>query len=113
MDAEGTLLIDSHDEPVSEQVWSLYEELIARIGPRPTLIERDGELVIETLNQRVFATTRVFLLIDVTWNVTRRGVYTWRKVGDWRIEEARILAEQVRRSPIRFVWNKPASATPS
>jgi hypothetical protein len=44
LDAEGTLLIDSHDEPVSEQVWALYETLVARIGPRPTLIERDGNI---------------------------------------------------------------------
>jgi hypothetical protein len=44
LDAEGSLLIDSHDEPVSEDVWDLYEALIARIGPRPTLIERDGNL---------------------------------------------------------------------
>ena len=38
------LLIDSHDAPVAEPVWALYERLIARIGPRPTLIERDGNL---------------------------------------------------------------------
>src|SRR3954465_1223996 len=44
LDAEGSLLIDSHDEPVSEQVWDLYETLVDRIGPRPTLIERDGNL---------------------------------------------------------------------
>ena len=44
VDAEGTLLIDSHGEPVGEQVWSLYCELIERIGPRPTLIERDGNI---------------------------------------------------------------------
>ena len=43
-DADGTLLIDSHDDPVSEPVWALYESLIARTGPRPTLIERDGNL---------------------------------------------------------------------
>jgi hypothetical protein len=43
-DAEGTLLIDSHDEPVSDQVWTLYEDLIGRIGGRPTLIERDGNV---------------------------------------------------------------------
>lgn len=43
-DAEGTLLIDSHDAPVSEHVWTLYEGFIKRIGPRPTLIERDGNL---------------------------------------------------------------------
>lgn len=35
------LLIDSHDAPVAEPVWALYERLLARIGPRPTLIERD------------------------------------------------------------------------
>ena len=38
------LLIDSHDAPVSPAVWSLYERLIARIGPQPTLIERDDNL---------------------------------------------------------------------
>src|SRR3954451_24304248 len=44
LDAEGTLLIDSHDAPVSDQVWNLYEQFVARIGPRPTLIERDGNV---------------------------------------------------------------------
>jgi uncharacterized protein len=44
LDAEGSLLIDSHDASVSEEVWRLYEDFITRIGPRPTLIERDGNL---------------------------------------------------------------------
>jgi hypothetical protein len=43
-DAEGTLLIDSHDQPVSDRVWALYEALVERIGARPTLIERDGNV---------------------------------------------------------------------
>ena len=43
-DAGGRLLIDSHDEPVSDQVWTLYEAFIDRIGKRPTLIERDGNV---------------------------------------------------------------------
>lgn len=44
------LLVDSHDAPVAPQVWRLYERLIARIGPRPTLIERDDKLpAFETL----------------------------------------------------------------
>ncbi len=44
------LLVDSHDAPVAAQVWQLYERLIARIGPRPTLIERDDRLpAFETL----------------------------------------------------------------
>ncbi len=44
LDAEGALLIDSHDAPVSDQVWSLYEQFVERIGARPTLIERDGNV---------------------------------------------------------------------
>ena len=38
------LWIDSHDCAVAPHVWALYARLIARIGPRPTLIERDGEV---------------------------------------------------------------------
>lgn len=38
------LLIDSHDAPVAPEVWTLYRRLIARIGTRPTLIERDGNV---------------------------------------------------------------------
>ncbi|MBS0455101.1 MAG: DUF692 domain-containing protein [Proteobacteria bacterium] len=38
------LLIDSHDETVSPDVWALYRRLVERTGPLPTLIERDGNL---------------------------------------------------------------------
>jgi uncharacterized protein (UPF0276 family) len=38
------LLVDSHDTPVDEAVWTLFGRLVDRIGPRPTLIERDGNL---------------------------------------------------------------------
>lgn len=40
----SSLLIDSHDAPVSDPVWSLYRRLIERCGPRPTLIERDDQI---------------------------------------------------------------------
>lgn len=43
-DDQGALLIDSHDASIAEPVWALYQGLIERIGPRPTLIERDGKL---------------------------------------------------------------------
>ena len=43
-DPASALLIDSHDAPVCPAVWRLYERLIARIGPRPTLIERDEDI---------------------------------------------------------------------
>lgn len=44
-DDEGDLLlIDSHDGPVADAVWRLYELVIARRGPIPTLIEWDSRI---------------------------------------------------------------------
>lgn len=43
-DHGATLLIDSHDTPVKDPVWALYETLIARIGPTATLIEWDNDV---------------------------------------------------------------------
>lgn len=44
-DDEGDLLlIDSHDGPVADAVWRLYEIVIARRGPIPTLIEWDSQI---------------------------------------------------------------------
>ncbi len=40
----STLLIDTHGAPVAEGVWAFYRRLIDRIGPRPTLIERDDDV---------------------------------------------------------------------
>jgi uncharacterized protein (UPF0276 family) len=40
----ASLLIDTHGEPVSAPVWALYERLLRRVGPRPTLIERDDNI---------------------------------------------------------------------
>jgi uncharacterized protein (UPF0276 family) len=44
VDTAAGLLIDTHDAPIAEDVWRLYERLIERVGPRPTLIERDDNL---------------------------------------------------------------------
>jgi uncharacterized protein (UPF0276 family) len=38
------LLIDSHDTPVKDPVWALYESVIARTGPVATLIEWDNDV---------------------------------------------------------------------
>ena len=44
-DDEGELLlIDSHDGPVADAVWKLYEIVIARSGAIPTLIEWDSAI---------------------------------------------------------------------
>ena len=42
--AEGPLLIDTHDHPVRDEVWSLYAHALRRLGPVSTLIEWDGNL---------------------------------------------------------------------
>jgi uncharacterized protein (UPF0276 family) len=44
-DAAGDpLLIDSHGAPVAQAVWDLYAFALERLGPTPTLIERDNDI---------------------------------------------------------------------
>ncbi|MBE0550659.1 MAG: DUF692 domain-containing protein [Rubrivivax sp.] len=44
-DAAGApLLIDSHGSPVDDAVWGLYAQVIDRLGPVPTLLERDNDV---------------------------------------------------------------------
>jgi len=43
-DEAEPLLIDSHDVPVADDVWQLYEFAISRVGAIPTLIEWDSNL---------------------------------------------------------------------
>lgn len=38
------LLIDSHNAQVVDPVWQLYETVIKRVGPTPTLIEWDNDI---------------------------------------------------------------------
>lgn len=40
----ASLLIDSHDAPVSEAVWDLLADLLDHSGERPVLLERDGNV---------------------------------------------------------------------
>ena len=45
-----SIRIDDHGSPVSDQVWSLYDDALALVGPRPTLIEWDSAIPpLETL----------------------------------------------------------------
>jgi len=41
---QGAYLIDTHDAPVAEPVWSLYREAVARFGAVATMIERDDNI---------------------------------------------------------------------
>lgn len=40
----GDYIIDTHDAPVIDPVWDLYEYAIARFGPVSTMIERDDHI---------------------------------------------------------------------
>ena len=42
--AGAPLMIDSHDRPVSNEVWALFEAVISEFGPVPTLIEWDSQV---------------------------------------------------------------------
>lgn len=43
-DHGAPLLIDSHDTPVKDPVWTLYETVIGRLGPVASLIEWDNDI---------------------------------------------------------------------
>lgn len=40
----GELLIDTHDAPVCDPVWALFQHAVSRFGPQPALIERDANI---------------------------------------------------------------------
>lgn len=41
---QGDLIIDTHDAPIIDAVWSLYAEALHRFGPVSTMIERDDKI---------------------------------------------------------------------
>ena len=43
-DEDDRLLIDSHDGPVDDAVWKLFEIVVGRCGPLPTLVEWDSNI---------------------------------------------------------------------
>ena len=43
-DGRDGLLIDTHDHPVPDGVWSLYAAALERLGPVATMIERDDDI---------------------------------------------------------------------
>jgi hypothetical protein len=42
--ADGEILIDTHNQLISQEVWGLYDFALAHLGPKPTLIEWDTDL---------------------------------------------------------------------
>jgi uncharacterized protein (UPF0276 family) len=40
----GTHIVDTHDHPVADPVWQLYEHTLQRLGPVASMIERDAHI---------------------------------------------------------------------
>jgi uncharacterized protein len=62
---ENNMIIDTHDHPVIDPVWNLYEKAVEKFGPVSTMIERDDrfppfrELLDELAHARQLATAEV------------------------------------------------------
>jgi uncharacterized protein (UPF0276 family) len=60
---QGRCLVDTHDQPVCEEVWQLFHAAVERFGALPTMIERDDNipeldvLLAELDRARAIATT--------------------------------------------------------
>jgi uncharacterized protein (UPF0276 family) len=61
----GDMLIDTHDHPVPEGVWQLYERAIARLGPISTLIEWDDD--IPTYDRLIEEAGRARSVVERLW----------------------------------------------
>jgi hypothetical protein len=68
---DGTpLRIDDHGSPVGPEVWSLFETVIRRLGPRPTLIEWDTDIPAFAVLSAEAATAQS-ILDQAAWEPTR------------------------------------------
>ena len=67
---DGTpLRIDDHGSPVGPETWSLFETVIRRLGPRPTLIEWDTDIpAFDVLHAE--AATAQSILDQAAWEPT-------------------------------------------
>jgi uncharacterized protein (UPF0276 family) len=61
----GPLRIDTHDRAVSEEVWSLYDHAVRRLGRVSTLIEWDAEL--PTLDVLEAEAERARAILEDAW----------------------------------------------
>jgi uncharacterized protein (UPF0276 family) len=68
---QGDVLIDTHDQPVSDAVWSLFRKAVRRFGPFPTLLEWDAHVPPLSV---VLAETRLAAVIQRSWSPLERLV---------------------------------------
>lgn len=65
---DGKLLVDTHNRPVRNEVWDLYEYTVMRLGSVPTLIEWDGD--IPDLSVLIGESDKAQKIIDKTGKVS-------------------------------------------
>ena len=65
----GPLRIDTHDHPVCDEVWAVYEHAVGRLGRVSTLIERDDHIPeLEVLEEEA---ARARAVLEKTWGEER------------------------------------------
>jgi hypothetical protein len=71
-------------------------------------IEADGDRATEILTQTASVGATAFVVVHRTWELTRRGRYTWRKQeGRWLIEAVEVIEEQVSLGRFSFSFRPP------
>ena len=43
-ESSNGMLVDTHGAPVADPVWALFERAVAKLGPLPTVLERDQDI---------------------------------------------------------------------
>lgn len=65
-------LIDTHDRPICQAVWNLYAYTLAKLGPVPTMIERDDDIP---------ALDVLIAELDTARSVTKTAADHWRQAA--------------------------------
>jgi uncharacterized protein (UPF0276 family) len=69
----GTHIVDTHDHPVPDPVWALYEEYAKICGPKSTMIERDDN--IPSMEELVEELQQARDIGDRVWSTEKRAVH--------------------------------------
>jgi uncharacterized protein (UPF0276 family) len=69
----GTHVIDTHDHPVPDPVWSLYASYVEKTGPKSTMIERDDN--IPELDELLLELEHARTIGKQAWNLEQEGLH--------------------------------------
>jgi hypothetical protein len=72
-------------------------------------IESDGDRVTEVLTQTASFGATAFLVVHRTWELSRKGRYTWgRHGGRWLIEAVEVIEEHVSKGRFSIGFSPPS-----